>query len=210
MDKSLLNRDREDEHEEVDGVEHDQNTNQYKAAYYSTMLDNSSSDEEEVEDEKVSAGDDKEMMLQTPSDEVKSEDEDREKEVEDREEDGIYNILEDEGDDDFEEFQSSESFQLMTSVAGELPSHETKVATKALHDTPLSPSFTNPSTAEEERETVPPQLPSDRIAPLTADHIAKIKAVMRPLKISARSGPILDVVQKLEGARLGDEKNDVA
>ena len=53
MDKSLLNRDREDEHEEVDGVEHDQNTNQYKAAYYSTMLDNSSSDEEEVEDESL-------------------------------------------------------------------------------------------------------------------------------------------------------------
>ena len=150
------------------------------------------------------------FLICNPSDEVKSEDEDREWEGEEREEEGIYNILEDEGDDDFEEFQSSKSFQLMTSVAGELPSHETKVATKALHDTLLSPSFTDPSTAEEGRETVLPHLPSDRIAPLTADHIAKIKAVMRPLKISARSGPILDVVQKLEGARLGDEKNDVA
>lgn len=197
MDKGLLKGD-----EPQEGGGEDENSNQYKAAYYSTMLDNSSSDEEEG-DGKEGASDhgegDEGGKAQTPSDEVKSEDEEEEEE-------DAYNLLEDNDDDDFEEFQSSETFQPMTSVTGAPPSVN-KSEGHMPDDPPLPPSsIATVDPTGDQGKVIPPQLPADRIAPLTADHIAKIKVAMGAVKISARSGPILDVVNKLEGARLGDEQ----
>ena len=53
-------------------------------------------------------------------------------------------------------------------------------------------------------EPIPELLPRDRLAPLTAEKIEKIKKTMEGLNFK-RTGPIAGIATKLQGQRIGDE-----
>jgi hypothetical protein len=175
--------------------------NDHKLAYYTQPLENSSSDEEDNEG----------------TEEVKGAELDEGEENGGSDEEQPYGQLGDEDDDDdFEEFQSSSSFQPMEAVHDQpvtMPEAPPSCVNNASVDgdtclPPTAPAASD-ETSEEETATIPQQLPSERIAPLTADRVEQIKKAMSNVKISPRSGPIVSIASKLEGVRVGDECNEV-
>lgn len=192
MDRSLLKGEQQgNDNDDFDGDE--DRTNQDKEVYYSSMLDSESS-EEEVEEE----GEDEssaEVKIQ------EADNEEEEGEVGDQ-----YTLLGDSLDDDFDEFQTSEAFQPEISVGG---SFEAPLASLAPVDSSgVGTAVESNSVRKDEKNEVTDLQPAQRIAPLTADHVYRIKKAMEGVKITPRDGPIASLVQKLEGARVGDEQHD--
>ena len=117
-------------------------------------------------------------------------------------------------EDQWNEFHSHESAQFAESANSD--ARPLPIATHPSTLPKISMSLKDVDNNDEDsknalvnEETARNVLPAyQRIAPLTADHIFKIKEVMRGVKINPRSGPIVNIIEKLEGTRIGDENQE--
>ena len=185
MEQSLLDG-RDLRSSDDDGI-----VSEYKRMHYSTMMGTDSSSDEESENNFI--------------------EEEEESSAESKRDDDIdqYDLLEDE----WNEFHSNESVQFAESANSDArplpiathPSTLPKIS-MSLKDVNNDEDSANALVNEDIPRNVLPAY--QRIAPLTADHIFKIKEVMRGVKINPRSGPIVNIIEKLEGTRIGDENQE--
>ncbi len=113
-------------------------------------------------------------------------------------------------DDDFEDFQSAQEEDQSQGAYHLQPTTSTNTNTNE-NENENENHVVNDMPVEEDLPPLPPVNPADRLEPLSSDKINMIKNAMSGVRIPHRNGGGSEaLVQKLLGARLGDEKTAAA